>query len=678
MRISRLAFCLLALAVGNIVGCSQTSWLRSKEPSNLKTVASVGGKPLPIVAGEPGSSTSAETDQLELSPATGGRISGRVFDDQGQPVPQARVRLVVGGAPGGRDNYATTDRSGAFTLHGLRPGRTYTLIAESQSEDGLMSGRTAARVSQTDVRIDVASHSSSSESRPMSIRPIRSRIEPAVEPDEGDDQEFPPMIRPGGTLPGEEEEKEQPAEEAASLSSRTSRQSAARLATATSTPIRAGWSTNPRSVSAQVRKTGRPRNDPVEAESRPDRTAGETFDRQYDDDGENPLPPALEAGESAPLRSNNRAEAQTLDMSRDDPSSARVRTQGRRSASVALTSEDGDAEGFDRSVRRDAGEPRPIPDDVVRAGRGIAPDSHGQTDPIGSDGGSEPPSRASQSPRVRRGAAPTTPTTIRSRKSYEATEPAESDESSDGDRSDPSPQLQRRPTWRELSISPNAVPLDESVRRTSVVDQTRDPDVVRLVGNRANTDATREANPGRRRRPTAQQPSAVESAETGESTCQVDVAQRRIVDFQLPDLEGRMVSFRDIDADVILIDFWGSWCLQCRKSVAYERNLQARLGGKRVQVVGIACEKGATLEERRASAAKAVRSLGINYPVLVSSMDGNCPLQKAFQVQFYPTMVVADRDGRILHVEQGATDATLGRTDRTIAGALEDAGRRVE
>jgi hypothetical protein len=33
-------------------------------------------------------------------------------------------------------------------------------------------------------------------------------------------------------------------------------------------------------------------------------------------------------------------------------------------------------------------------------------------------------------------------------------------------------------------------------------------------------------------------------------------------------------------------------------------------------------------------------------------------------------MVLIDRDGRILHTEQGATDATLGRTDRSISLAL--------
>ena len=56
--------------------------------------------------------------------------------------------------------------------------------------------------------------------------------------------------------------------------------------------------------------------------------------------------------------------------------------------------------------------------------------------------------------------------------------------------------------------------------------------------------------------------------------------------------------------------------------------------------------------------------------MLVSSMDGSCPVQKALQVQFYPTMVLVDRNGRMLGREQGATDVTLARIDRAIDLAL--------
>jgi thiol-disulfide isomerase/thioredoxin len=152
--------------------------------------------------------------------------------------------------------------------------------------------------------------------------------------------------------------------------------------------------------------------------------------------------------------------------------------------------------------------------------------------------------------------------------------------------------------------------------------------------------------------------------------CQIDPNTRKVLDLVLPGLDGAMVSIQDIDADVILLDFWGSWCKPCRTSVPHLAELQERFGGKGLQVVGIACERPTSLKERQAFAFKAARELGINYRVLVSGMDGDCPVQRALQVQFYPTMIVLDRNGKILAREHGATDATLARTDRAIFAAL--------
>jgi thiol-disulfide isomerase/thioredoxin len=139
----------------------------------------------------------------------------------------------------------------------------------------------------------------------------------------------------------------------------------------------------------------------------------------------------------------------------------------------------------------------------------------------------------------------------------------------------------------------------------------------------------------------------------------------------MPNLDGKVVSLEAIDADLILLDFWGSWCRECRKSIPHLSELQAKYGANRLRVIGIACERGNSLQERQASAAKAARALKIDYAVLVSSMDRLCPIQKGMQVQFYPTMVLLDRSGRIIHREQGATDATLARIDRAVATALK-------
>ncbi len=694
MHTPRLASCLLVLAGCSVMGCNQTSMLRSNSLSSTKTVASVGDKTLPIVAGEPGTGTAtrAETEQLDLSPASGSNLSGRVLDDQGKPVPNARVRLVVGGAPAGRDNYATTDRAGGFTLRGLRAGRSYTLIAESQGEDGMMSGRAAAKAPQTDVRIQVAVHASTAEPKSMSIRPARSRVEAPLDPDEGTEEGFPLMIKPGA-IPADDDGKEPPAEEAASLSPKSNRQSVTRVAATSSAPIKAGWNVTERPASSRPNAT---RKASDQEDLRPRRPSSDQTGRESDDEVD-PLPPALDIEQSGSRQIGDRGEALPLEAGSDQASASRPRTRPRRPAPAELDPADGDSPVGDRASQRDADEPRSIPEDLIQPAGAFTTASYAKGGQGGSQGESTTPARKPQ--KNRRSTTASAASASRARKTPFATEPESADVTPSSDEVQPEsgPQSQRRPTWRDLNLKPDGVPIDESVHRSSAEEPADDRDTVKLArgddtddrdpinaahGNGKDTVAQPKTKPVRIRPSSASIPPVGSSrpipSTSNESTCDIDPADRRVVDFQLPGLDGNMVSFRDFEADVIVLDFWGSWCVQCRKSIAFEQELLAKLGAKRVKVIGIACEKGATLDERRASAAKACRQLGINYPVLVSSMDGTCPLQKAFQVQFYPTMVVLDREGQILHIEQGATDATLNRTGRTVATALQDADSRVE
>jgi thiol-disulfide isomerase/thioredoxin len=215
-----------------------------------------------------------------------------------------------------------------------------------------------------------------------------------------------------------------------------------------------------------------------------------------------------------------------------------------------------------------------------------------------------------------------------------------------------------------LSSTRGEVPLDESLRRTSGDVAVKNQRVITLTG-------VSEPPKPRLSRLLAGARPPIDAAVT-KTVCQIDPAEGRVVDFQLPGLDGKMVSLHDIDADLILLDFWGSWCKQCEDSIPHLGELQDRLGDKRIQVVGIACEKGATVEERLASAAKGVQEFGIKYPVLVTTKDGSCPVQRGLQIKFYPTMLLLDRNGRLLEREQGATEATLARIDQAVESELRN------
>jgi thiol-disulfide isomerase/thioredoxin len=157
--------------------------------------------------------------------------------------------------------------------------------------------------------------------------------------------------------------------------------------------------------------------------------------------------------------------------------------------------------------------------------------------------------------------------------------------------------------------------------------------------------------------------------------CEYDDRRRRILDFRLPGLDGKPVRFQDLDADLVLLDFWGTWCQPCLRSVPHLVDLQARAGGKRLAVVGIACEQDAPEQAARRVAATAEK-LKINYTVLLSQNDGSCPLQEALHIQAFPTMVLVDRQGRVLWRDQGATPATLARLDRMIDASPGDGATR--
>ncbi len=646
MRIPSSILCLLTLLSG-LGGCSQTAGFRSNAPSNVKTVASVGDKPLPIVSGEPGSSSRADSEEEDLPPPSGSRISGRVYDDRGKTVSNAKVRLAVGSAPGGKIISARTDRSGAFTLKGLRPGSSYTVIAESQGDDDIVSGRAQAKAPQTDLRITLQSRDGESEGAHASIRPARPRVEPISNVDPGDD-EGSEERGAGGRV--NNEDMDPPPDEAATLLGRQNLQASRQTSNSPRTSARGGWNARQNGSKQDASADGESIGHDDRANSTARASVSDQAPADVDDDGPNPLPPALEPSTVSSTTAAPRGDDDPIRMAR----SARRSSSRSRRETVAG---DFDQRGATTSDPGDPGAesaPRPIPSELLPGERVITPGSYGPIvvpDPQAANkplAPARPGAERVLSPdRALDSASTPAADSAGAANSLVANEPA-------GD--------SRRPTWRDLSPKQADVPLDESIQRATGNAQPSDSGVITL------TSATRPARSNLSRLLAGPRPTIADAVD--KSVCQIDLNERRLVDFKLPDTSGKLVSLHDIDADVILLDFWGSWCEPCAKSITHLIEQQEKLAGQRFEVIGIACEKGATSQERRASAAKAAQTLGIHYPVLVSSMDGSCPVQKALQIQFYPTMVLVDREGHLLAREQGATDATLPRIDRAIASAL--------
>src|SRR5262249_55545565 len=137
------------------------------------------------------------------------------------------------------------------------------------------------------------------------------------------------------------------------------------------------------------------------------------------------------------------------------------------------------------------------------------------------------------------------------------------------------------------------------------------------------------------------------------------VEGNRVENFTLYDLDGRVYEFRRHHGKLVLVDFWGTWCVHCLKAVPRVRELQRNYGAHGLEVVGIACERAPRpgLPDRRAELVReVVQKMRINYRVLMSDDNRTCPVQTKLQIREYPTLILLDETGTILWRGHGGID----------------------
>jgi len=109
-------------------------------------------------------------------------------------------------------------------------------------------------------------------------------------------------------------------------------------------------------------------------------------------------------------------------------------------------------------------------------------------------------------------------------------------------------------------------------------------------------------------------------------------------DFSVNDLNGRRVSSADLLGQVVLIDFWATWCQPCKKEMPGYQNLVDRYGSRGFAVVGFKFDTMADTENPVIFAHR----IGVHYPLAVASED----LRERFGgIEGLPTTMLYDRQG---------------------------------
>lgn len=119
-------------------------------------------------------------------------------------------------------------------------------------------------------------------------------------------------------------------------------------------------------------------------------------------------------------------------------------------------------------------------------------------------------------------------------------------------------------------------------------------------------------------------------------------------DFSLDTVEGDTFRLRDHRGEVVVLNFWATWCPPCRREIPDFVTLQSDLGDEGLQFVGVALERDAGPPEVRDFADK----MNINYPVGLG--DGSIA-RKYGGVRSLPMTFVIGPKGQIQKAIPGMT-----------------------
>jgi len=112
---------------------------------------------------------------------------------------------------------------------------------------------------------------------------------------------------------------------------------------------------------------------------------------------------------------------------------------------------------------------------------------------------------------------------------------------------------------------------------------------------------------------------------------------------------------------VVLVDFWASWCGPCKASFPALAQLQKDFAARGLVIAAV------SVDEKAAAAAAFVKKLAPNFPTL---HDRSQTLVKQVGVPTMPTSYLLGRDGRVRFVHQGfhgeATERELRRQIETL------------
>ena len=115
-------------------------------------------------------------------------------------------------------------------------------------------------------------------------------------------------------------------------------------------------------------------------------------------------------------------------------------------------------------------------------------------------------------------------------------------------------------------------------------------------------------------------------------------------DFALKSSTGENMRLSEYRGDVVMINFWATWCGPCRQEMPLLDDLYQRYSRVGFNLLGV------NIDDDSRRAMQMIEELGVNFPVL---FDASKQVSEMYDVDAMPVTVIVDREGTVRYVHQG-------------------------
>ena len=114
--------------------------------------------------------------------------------------------------------------------------------------------------------------------------------------------------------------------------------------------------------------------------------------------------------------------------------------------------------------------------------------------------------------------------------------------------------------------------------------------------------------------------------------------------FSGPTLAARPMALADLRGQVVVVNFWASWCLECGPEMPVLERLHRRFGPRGLAVVGV------NAREERETVRRYAAERGLTFPLV---LDPGGSINSTYGVIGLPTTFLVGRDGRAVALAVG-------------------------